>query len=335
MESFTHTELSHNVSSPTVLLESQRLRDQAIVLRVVEVFLTQVEMSLLISAGSAFDYQGLKRQIDALRDGPPNEALAELIATNIAGWRERLTERDQAIEAYHMRRFCDGLKVAVDKEIMLAMARFYLEQPYSRNSLSKFDLVLTRAFSSKVGDFRHCLQADRETMTETLTGRFERWGRPVAQGPAVERAVSTFDEFVEECFSIEGFDQFSASRIFERLREFKSSLGDMFFAPSIAAVAVECNIALGNRLNVLISEAARDLGERLGSEFDIAGALHDTSPNAGVYIKEILRELDEIGSSEPEAEEDMGVVRSVLDLAPADDVSFDPTNVPMPVCLRD
>jgi len=31
----------------------------------------------------------------------------------------------------------------------------------------------------------------------------------------------------------------------------------------------------------------------------------------------------------------MGVVRSVLDLAPADDVSFDPNNVPMPVCLRD
>ena len=331
----THTDLSHIVPPPSVLLESQRLRDHAVVLRVVEVFLTQVEMSLLISAGAAFDYKGLKRQLDTLRDGPPNEVLGELIATNIAGWRERLAERDRAIEAYHMRRFCDGLKVSLDKEIFFAMARFYIEQPYSRNSLSKFDLVLTRAFSSKVGDFRHCLQADRETLTETLANRFERWGRLSAEGPAVERAVSAFDEFVEECFSIESFDQFSASRIFERVREHKSSLGEMFFSPAIIAVAVECNIALGNRLNVLVSEAAKDLGERLGSEFDIAGALHDTSPNAGVYIKEILRELDEIGSSESEADEEMGVVRAVLDLASADELSVDPADIPMPVCLRD
>lgn len=337
MEShLAHKDFSHVVPPPSVLLEAQRLRDQAVVLRIVEVFLTQVEMSLLIRAGAPLDYPSLKRQLDALRDGPPDGALAELVATNIAGWRERLAERDRAIEAYHMRRFCDGLKVPLDKEILLAMARFYVEQPYSRNSLSKFDLVVTRAFSSKVGDFRHCLQADRETMSEALTRRFERWGRPAAQGPAVERAVAAFDDFVEECFSIDSFDQFSGCRIFERVREHKSNLGDMFFAPAIVAVAVECNIALGNRLNVLISEAAKDLGERLGSEFDIAGALHDTSPNAGVYIKEILRELDEIGAAEPQADEDVGMMRSVLNLAAGDDeVSLDPNDIPMPVCLRD
>ena len=330
-----HTNLSPLVPFPAVLLDAQRLRDQALTLRVAEVFLTQVEMSLLISSGSKFDYPTLKGRLDALRDGPPDPALAELVAVNIAGWRERLAMRDMAVEAYHLRRFCDGLKVPLDKEILLAMARFYLEQPYSRNSLSKFDLMLTRAFSSKVGDYRHCLQADRETLTETLTQRFERWGRHAAQGPAVDRAVAAFDDFIEECFSIDDFDQFNGGKIFERVREFKSSLGDMFFAPAIAAVAVECNIALGNRLNVLISEAAKDLGERLGSEFDIAGALHDTSPNAGVYIKEILRELDEMGAAEQETDEEMGLVRSVLELAPADEVSLDPNDIPMPVCLRD
>ena len=331
---FAHTDLSQIIPPPSVLLDVQRLRDQAVTLRVAEVFLTQVEMSLLKSGGIPFDFQALKRQLDALRD-TPDETLAELVATSMAGWRERLATRDRAVEAYHVRRFCDGLKVSLDKEILLAMARFYLEQPYSRNSLSKFDLVLTRAFSSKVGDFRHCLQADRETLTETLTRRFERWGWPAAQGPAIERAIASFDEFIEECFSIDDIEQFNGGKIFERVREFKSSLGDMFFAPAIVAVAIECNIALGNRLNVLISEAANSLGERVGSEYDIAGALHDTSPNAGVYIKEVLRELDEMGSAEPEADADMGIVRSMLDLARAEDVSLDPENVPVPICLRD
>ena len=331
-----HTDLSQIVPPPSVLLEAQRLRDQAVVLRVAEVFLTQVEMSLLVRPRPAYDFQALKRRLDALRDGPPDEALAEGIALSITAWREALGERDQELEAYHMRRFCDGLKISLDKEILIAMGRFYVEQPYSRNSLSKFDLMLTRAFSSKVGDFRHCLQSDRETLTETLTHRFERWGRPAAQGPAVDRAVAAFDEFVEECFSIESFDQFSASRIFERVREFKSSLGDMFFAPAIVAAAVECNIALGNRLNVLISEAAEDLGERLGSEFDIAGALNDTSPNAGVYIKEILRELDEMegAKAETDAMEELAVVRTVLDLASAEEGEVDINDVPMPECLK-
>src|SRR5688500_10027939 len=111
----THTDLSRVVPPPAVLLDAQRLRDQALMLRVAEVFLTQVEMSLLIIAGTSFDYPTLKRQLDALRDGPSDEALAELVATNIAGWRERLAERDLSIEAYHMRRFCDGLKVSLDK----------------------------------------------------------------------------------------------------------------------------------------------------------------------------------------------------------------------------
>lgn len=314
------------------------LREQAMVLRIVDVFLSQIELTLLIPSAASNDFASLKKDLDAMKSRPEAAELKSDIDHKLERWRRSLTRRDERIEAYQMRRYCDGLKIALDKEILLAMARFYREQPYSRNSLSKFDMMLTRAFSSKVGDFRHCLVADREGLTEMLAERFDRWGGSAASDSIAENAaIAAFDRFIDECFTIDQFDQFSESGIFERVREYKTSLGDGFFVPSVTAVAIECNIALGNRLNVLMSEATRDLGERLGSEFDLAGALHDTTPSAGVYIKEILRELDEIGNLRPEqpASEDMDVVRTMLHLAPPDDESLcDIDDIPMPECLR-
>lgn len=329
-----------SVSKTLARTKPRDFREQAMVLRIVDVFLTQIELTLLIPATASNDFTSLKRDLDALSSRPEDAELKADVDHKLERWRKSLTRRDERIEAYQMRRYCDGVKIALDKEILLAMARFYREQPYSRNSLSKFDMMLTRAFSSKVGDFRHCLVADREGLAEMLAERFDRWGRAARSSASEETAaVAAFDRFIDECFSIEKFDQFSESGIFERVREYKASLGDGFFVPTVIAAAIECNIALGNRLNVLISEAARELGERLGSEFDLAGALQDTTPNAGVYIKELLRELDEIENARPEqaASGDMDVVRTMLDLAATDAEEQDLgdiDSIPMPQILR-
>ena len=327
-----------SITGSFTLTKPRDLREQAMVLRIVEVFLSQIELTLLVRSTPSNDFAALKGDLETLKNHPEAAQLKADIEHKLERWRRALSKRDERIEAYQIRRYCDGLKIALDREILFAMARFYREQPYSRNSLSKFDMMLTRAFSSKVGDFRHCLVADRESLTEMLAKRFERWGRtPKANLTSMDAAVATFDRFIDECFSIEQFDQFSTSGIFERVREYKTSLGDGFFVPAVTAVAIECNIALGNRLNVLISEATRDLGERLTSEFDLAGALHDTTPNAGVYIKEILKELDEIENSKPEnaGSDDLNFVRSMLDLAPSEDPDFASVDdIPMPHLLQ-
>lgn len=295
---------------------------QALHLRIVEEFLTQLELTLLKASPDGFDLAKVKDGLKQLRDlgdeDPEKRKRVEFrISHELSQWQEQLAERDSKIEAYHIRRYCDGLRSPLDNEVFVALARFYRSLGYSRQSMSKFDLAMTRAFTSQLGELRRCLIADRETLSARIAAHYATWDRMPVGDHGSSRDVQVFDRYVEECFSIDEFAALTDSKLFDRVREFKSELGERFFRPNIVAAAIECNIAIGNRLNVLMAQAAENLGERLGSEFDFAGALQDTSPNAGVYISEVLREIDKenpLISAESESE-DLFVLKSMLELA--------------------
>ena len=298
------------------------IAERAFHLRIVEGFLAQIEFTLLKSSSDTFDFEQIKsglRELKSLGDDAVErrKRIEFQLSHELLLWQEDLAERDSKIEAYHIRRYCDGLKVPLENEIFVALSRFYREQPYTRGSMSKFDLAMTRAFSSQVGELRRCLIADRDTLTSKIIGHFEKWDRQPIENIGSAKDVQVFDRYVDECMSFEDFRLLTESKLFDRVREFKSELGERFFHPSVVAAAVECNIAIGNRLNYLMAKAAENLGERLGSEFDFAGALQDTSPNAGTYIAEVLRDIDSKESlitSESESE-DLFLLRSMLDLA--------------------
>ena len=64
-----------------------------------------------------------------------------------------------------------------------------------------------------------------------------------------------------------------------------------------------------------MARASENLGERLGSEFDFAGAFQDTSPNTGAHISEVLREIEKEPLIVADTEsEDMKFLRSLLEL---------------------
>src|SRR5690606_8724771 len=91
--------------------------------------------------------------------------------------------------------------------------------------------------------------------------------------------------------------------------------------PRVAAAAVECNIVVGNHLNGLMSRASQNLGDRLGSEFDIAGAFQDTSSNSSAYLADALRQIDAEGQilpANPESE-DLSFIRTLLELSNAEE----------------
>ena len=298
------------------------LSQQALQLRIVEEFLTQMELTLLKSCPAGFGIESVKTGLQELRSISPedSERLKRVefrISHELVQWQEHLAQRDAKIEAYHIRRYCDGLKAPLSGEVFLALARFYRGMDYSRQSMSKFDLAMTRAFTSQLGELRRCLVADRETLSARIAAHYANWDRMPVGDHGSARDVQVFDRYIEECFSIDEFAVLTDSKLFDRVRDFKSELGERFFHPNVVAAAVECNIAFGNRLNVLMAKAAENLGERLGSEFDFAGALQDTSPNAGVYISEVLREIDkERPLISPDSEsEDLFVLRSMLELA--------------------
>lgn len=294
----------------------------ALHLRIVEEFLTQMELTLLKSSPVSFDLGAVKAGIQELRssgeeDVERQKRIEFQVSHELAKWQQQLAERDGKIEAYHIRRYCDGLKSPLDSEVFIALARFYRGLDYSRQSMSKFDLAVTRAFTSQLGEIRRCLVADRETMSARIASHYANWDRMPVADHGSPRDVQVFDRYVEECFAIDEFEVLTDSKLFDRVRDFKSELCERFFQPNVVAAAIECNISLGNRLNVLMARAAENLGERLGSEFDFAGALQDTSPNAGAYISEVLREIDKqspLISTESESE-DLFVLKSMLELA--------------------
>ena len=298
------------------------IAQHALHLRIVEEFLTQLELTLLKSSPAAFGIDSVKAGLQELRSLANGETERQKriefqVAHELVQWQQHLAERDSKIEAYHIRRYCDGLKTPLDSEVFIALARFYRGMGYSRQSMSKFDLAMTRAFSSQLGELRRCLVADRETLSARIAAHYANWDRMPVENHGSPRDVQVFDRYVEECFSIDEFANLTESKLFDRVREFKSELGERFFQPNVVAAAIECNIGLGNRLNVLMAKAAENLGERLGSEFDFAGALQDTSPNAGTYISEVLREIDKqspLISADSESE-DLFVLKSMLELA--------------------
>jgi len=311
-------------NNPALMPRQKYLGEKALHLRIVEEFLTQMELSLLKTATEQFDFAPVRSAINELRgladdDNPDRRKRVEFqLAHELLGWQQHLEARDATIEAYHIRRYCDGLKKPLDNEIFLAMARFYRDIPRCKNSQSKFDLALTRAFSNSVSDLYRSMTMSRDEIAVRLSALYSGWDRVTKVDAGSPRDVSGFDKFLAESDELLDFRSLTASRLFDRMREYKGVLGDRFWDPAVAAAAVECNIVVGNHLNGLMARASENLGERLGSEFDVAGAFQDTSPNAGAYISGVLKEIDDqtpivITDSEDESD-DLRFLRSLLEL---------------------
>jgi hypothetical protein len=311
-------------NNPALMPREKYLGEKALHLRIVEEFLTQMELSLLKASSDQFDFAPIRSAINELRgladnDNPDRRKRVEFqLAHELLGWQENLAARDETIEAYHIRRYCDGLKKPLDNEIFIAMARFYRDIPRCRNSQSKFDLALTRAFSNSVSDLYRSMTMSRDEIAIRLLVLYSGWDRVTNVDAGSPRDVSGFDKFLAESDELLDFRSLTASRLFDRIREYKGDLGDKFWDPAVAAAAVECNIVVGNHLNGLMARANENLGERLGSEFDVAGAFQDTSSNTGTYISQVLKEIDDqnpivISDSESESD-DLHFLRSLLEL---------------------
>ncbi|MER3431260.1 MAG: hypothetical protein C4324_09510 [Blastocatellia bacterium] len=299
---------------------SRFLAEKALHLRIVEEFLAQIEASMMKHPATHFDTSELKAALRSLRDAGSNEARAKVEA-ELDRWFIELSDRDAIIEAYHIRRYCDALKTKLPIEVFLAAARFYRSVRYSRRSQSKFDLVITRAFSSDVGELRRTLVADRDDLARQIAALYSDWDISNTADDILafvpDEIVARFDDFVEECVATDDFTTLTSSHLFDRIREYKATLETKFFHPRVVAAAVGCNIAVRNRLNYLMTKASESLGERLGADYDLAGAFHDPSPNAAAYLNEVLSNVRPgVGPvASPLAKSDADLLQTMFHLA--------------------
>lgn len=271
----------------------ERLSDEAMSLRITDKFFTEVERWLLRRSAPAFDVSIIKESLRAInpKSGEPDrKQIEQRLQKQFALWREALTKKDAAIEAFHIRRFCDAMQASLNETIFHAVSRFYRSIPLSANSQSKFDLVITRAFGGfeLVGRIR-ASRFDRQEMKARIRNLYSEWPETNA-GLETDgaSAAARFDEFIAEARGLAEFEGLIGANIFERIRSFKRDLGPDFFAPECVAAAVECNIVVGNVFSSLLSNLNSNLHLRLNSQIDFAGALLDGETETNAVLLDIM-----------------------------------------------
>jgi cell division protein FtsL len=84
-----------------------------------------------------------------------------------------------------------------------------------------------------------------------------------------------FEEFMSEADEAGSFDELIKNDFFNRLRVFKESTHENFFAPLVTATAIECNVRIGNRYVDLIQQEKEKV--EIAKLEDKYGFLHDQS----------------------------------------------------------
>lgn len=212
-------------------------------------------------------------------------------------WCSALGERDKNISVGHLRVYCENCRPMLSSQAMLAMARFYRNLPHSETVRAKFDFIVTRLFSKPTENTRRHLLFTRQEMYGHIKTLYADWSSiPLYAADENDSNILltalSFEELAGEAESATAFDELIRSDFFGRLRLFKESIAELFFAPTVTAAAVECNVRIGNRYVELIN------GERLKVDVDSIhlryGELDDqmVSEAAGrsLSLLEVLRE---------------------------------------------
>ncbi len=212
-------------------------------------------------------------------------------------WYSSLSHRDKHISVAHLRRYCETTKPALSPQALIAMARFYRNSPFSEQVRNKFDLVLTRLFSSEVEDEKRELVFPRDELIAQVKDLYADWSSIQLYSAAEDDSdilisVLKFQDFVTEAEATPTFDELIGNDFFNRLRLFKEGCHENFFAPLITVASIEANIRIGNRYTDLIKRERE--GKNAAALEEKYGFLHDQaisdSTGKSFSLVEMLKE---------------------------------------------
>jgi hypothetical protein len=234
-------------------------------LQMVEHVLTGVEREYMKVKPNVFDDFQAKMALNRflqVADGPADteehKAAEFALMSETEAWCSALADRDRNIYVSSLRQYCENTKPALSSQALLSLCRFYRNLPYSEAVRSKFDFLITRLFSRPAPqDQRVCL-FKRDEAIGHLNTLYRDWSS-VALYSADDDASDvmltalSFDDLAKESEDAHSFDQLIESDFFGRLRMFKESISELFFAPQVAISAIESNVRIGNAYVKLIA----------------------------------------------------------------------------------
>lgn len=233
-------------------------------LQMVEHVLTAVEREYMKVKPNAFDDFEVKRSLNDFLQVPESDEAQQKSAEfelmqQTESWFSALTVRDNNIAVQYLRQYCENTRPALSSQAMLGLARFYRNSPYSEAVRSKFDFVITRLFSRPIGGERRKSLFSRDEALGHLNTLYREWSSiPLYTADddvsKVTLAALSFDDLTGEAENANCFDDLIENDFFGRLRLFKESIAEMFFAPEVAIAAIEANISIGNAYVKLIDQ---------------------------------------------------------------------------------
>lgn len=279
----------------------EKVSDRVLDLQFVDNFLATIERQFLQTSPTAFDLKTFKLALDKLKSLPSEVPLEQFqqvekeLLKELNLWQNTLGKRSENLETYHLRRYCDSKKQTLDIMGYASLTRFYWSLPHSPSNQSKFDLFVTRLFAKETENQPRDVLLKREELAKHLNELFNDWNNDENNSNSdlddVQTKILKIDEFIKEAKAFEDFEELVKSNLFERYRAFKNNLGTQMFVPSIMAVAIECNIIVGNVFSELLAKANESLSAKFSDQFDFAGAFHDTSPSSQSHTSKILKEI--------------------------------------------
>lgn len=302
-------EFKDNEQNKKILSEKEffqkRAMEEVTGLQMVEFVLSGVEREQMKVVSLAYDDLGVKKALHTFMQiaedvQSPEHAQAEFsLMQETENWCSALSHRDRRISVAHLRRFCETTRPVLSTQALISLARFYRNLPFSESVRSKFDLVVTRLFSKETEYEKRELFFSREELTGHLKELYAEWSSiqlysNEENDDEIVVAINSFEEFMKEASRADDFGDLVKNDFFNRLRVFKESTQELFYAPIIAATAIECNIFIGNvYVDLIENERNRTNIDELQEKY---GFIHDQSisdaTSKTLQLVELLKERE-------------------------------------------
>ena len=241
----------------------KRAVDEMSSLQMVEHVLSGIEREHMKITPAMYDDLGAKKALHKFLQVQGDSSTTEYaeaefrLMRETETWSSALSARDERISVANVRRFCENSQPALSSQALLALARFYRNCAFAEATRAKFDFVMTRLFSREIEGQKRKLLFGRAEMIGHISTLYANWASVALYSadeiPLKSRSIVLgFEERIAEAESALTFDQLIRNDFFKKVHEFKAATGEMFFAPDVVAVSIDCNTRVGNKFVDLI-----------------------------------------------------------------------------------
>lgn len=263
---------------------TSRATDEVSGLQLVEHVFSGVEREQMKTVPKPYDDLECKKALHAFLQvsadiNSTEHAQAEFrLMQETESWYSALSRRDRNISVTHLRRYCETTRPVLSSTALISLARFYRNAPFTEQVRSKFDLTVTRLMTRELKNDKRDMPFNREELIGHLKKLYSQWASiPLYTANDDDSEILLialkFEEFMNEAESAESFDSLINNDFFNRLRAFKESTNENFFAPLVTAATIECNVRVGNRYVDLIRSEKEKFDKNVLE--DKYGFLHD------------------------------------------------------------